>query len=156
MGRRFNLGDKTGVVQPYLESKGLFPPVGQKTKQDGSRWTAWDTAMLCIGQGEIMVTPLQMALVTAAIANGGKVLRPRLVMQLEEQGSAGAEEQERGERAVPARARELVHPLARAGVRHLIVILEVREEARPWGRALVWSMRTRRRVQCAVWLSATP
>jgi penicillin-binding protein 2 len=88
MGRRFNLGDKTGVVRPYLESKGYFPEIGDRTKLDGSRWTDFDTAILCIGQGEIMVTPLQMALVTAAVANGGKVLRPRLVMQLEEQGSS--------------------------------------------------------------------
>jgi penicillin-binding protein 2 len=87
MGRRFNLGDKTGVVQPYLESKGLFPEIGARIKEDGSRWTQFDTALLCIGQGQIMVTPLQMALVTAAIANGGQVLRPRLVMQVEEQGS---------------------------------------------------------------------
>jgi penicillin-binding protein 2 len=87
MGRRFNLGDKTGVVQPDLESKGLFPEIGERTKENGSRWTIFDTALLSIGQGEIMVTPLQMALVTAAVANGGQLLRPRLVMQLEEQGS---------------------------------------------------------------------
>lgn len=87
MGHRFNLGDKTGVVQPYLESRGFFPDIGDRIKQDGGRWTDGDTANLCIGQGEIMVTPLQMALVTAAVANGGKLLRPRLVMQLEEQGS---------------------------------------------------------------------
>ncbi len=87
MGHRFNLGDKTGVVQPYLESKGLFPEIGDRIKENGVRWTTFDTAMLAIGQGEIMVTPLQMGLVTAAIANGGKLVRPRLVMQLEEQGS---------------------------------------------------------------------
>jgi penicillin-binding protein 2 len=92
MGQRFNLGDKTGVVQPYLESKGFFPQLGEVTKQDGSRWTSFDTAMLSIGQGQIMVTPLQMALVTAAIANGGKLLRPRLMMQLEEQGSSAPPE----------------------------------------------------------------
>jgi penicillin-binding protein 2 len=92
MGRRFNLGDKTGVVQPSLESKGLFPEIGERTKEDGSRWTEFDTALLCIGQGEVIVTPLQMSLVTAAIANGGKLLRPRLVMQLEEQGSTALPE----------------------------------------------------------------
>ena len=86
MGNRFNLGEKTGVVQPGLESKGLYPEVGQRTKNDGEPWKDGDTANLCIGQGEVTVTPLQMALVTAAVANGGTVLRPRLVMQLEEQG----------------------------------------------------------------------
>jgi penicillin-binding protein 2 len=42
-----------------------------------------DTANLCIGQGELKVTPLQMAVVTAAIANGGRVLEPRLVDRIE-------------------------------------------------------------------------
>lgn len=86
MGRRFNLGEKTGVVQPGLESKGHFPDIGPRVKADGSRWTDGDTANLALGQGEIMVTPMQMALVTAAVANGGTLLRPRLVLQLEEQG----------------------------------------------------------------------
>ena len=86
MGDRFNLGDRTGVVQPGLEKGGYFPEVGQRQKRDGSKWMDGDTANLCIGQGEIMVTPLQMALVTSAIANGGTVIRPRLVLQLEEQG----------------------------------------------------------------------
>ena len=39
-------------------------------------------ANLCIGQGEITVTPLQMAVMTSAVANGGKVLQPRLVMSV--------------------------------------------------------------------------
>jgi penicillin-binding protein 2 len=86
MGDRFNLGDKTGVVQPELERSGYFPEIGQRQKKDGSKWMEGDTANLCIGQGEIMVTPLQMALVTSAVANGGTVIRPRLVLQLEEQG----------------------------------------------------------------------
>ena len=42
-----------------------------------------DTANICIGQGQMAVTPLQMAVMTAAIANGGKVLWPRLVDRTE-------------------------------------------------------------------------
>ncbi len=87
MGARFNLGEKTGVVQPALEQKGYFPSVGKRVKSDGDRWTDGDTANLSIGQGEIMVTPLQMALMTAAVANGGKLLKPRLVVELEDQRS---------------------------------------------------------------------
>jgi penicillin-binding protein 2 len=85
MGSRFNLGEKTGVVQPSLEQRGYFPQIGQRLKQDGEKWTDGDTANLCIGQGEITVTPLQMALMTAAVANGGKLLKPRLVVELEDQ-----------------------------------------------------------------------
>lgn len=85
MGRRFNLGERTGVVQPGLESAGYFPALRPRTKLDGSPWMEGDTANLCIGQGEITVTPMQMALATAAVANGGTLLRPRLVMQVEDQ-----------------------------------------------------------------------
>jgi len=85
MGDRFNLGDKTGVVQPSLEKQGYFPKVAQLVKQDGSRWMDGDTANLCIGQGEVLVTPVQMALMTSVIANGGKLYKPRLVMQVEDQ-----------------------------------------------------------------------
>jgi penicillin-binding protein 2 len=92
MGARFNLGEKTGVVQPGLEKSGYYPKVGVSRKTDGSPWTDGDTANLCIGQGEITVTPLQMALVTAAVANGGNLLRPRLVMQVEEQTPHGSVE----------------------------------------------------------------
>jgi penicillin-binding protein 2 len=85
MGDRFDLGEKTGVVQPSLEQRGYFPKADQMLKQDGSRWMDGDTANLCIGQGEVLVTPMQMALMTAAVANGGKLLKPRLVMELEDQ-----------------------------------------------------------------------
>jgi penicillin-binding protein 2 len=89
MGSRFNLGDRTGAVQPALEQRGYFPEVGKKTKASGDRWTDGDTANLCIGQGEIIVTPMQMALMTAAVANGGKLLKPRLVVELEDQRTGG-------------------------------------------------------------------
>jgi penicillin-binding protein 2 len=85
MGDRFNLGDKTGVVQPSLERPGYFPKANQLVKQDGSRWMDGDTANLCIGQGEILVTPVQMASMTSVIANGGKLYKPRLVKQIEDQ-----------------------------------------------------------------------
>jgi penicillin-binding protein 2 len=44
---------------------------------------------LCIGQGEITVTPLQMAVMTSAVANGGKVLQPRLVKRIDSQRAFG-------------------------------------------------------------------
>jgi penicillin-binding protein 2 len=58
-----------------------------KIKRDGSRWMPGDTANLSIGQGEIAVTPLQMAVMTAAVANGGKLIEPRLVDRIEPQDS---------------------------------------------------------------------
>ena len=46
---------------------------------------------MCIGQGEVAVTPMQMAVAYSAIANGGKVLWPRLVERIEPQDPASGE-----------------------------------------------------------------
>jgi penicillin-binding protein 2 len=51
-------------------------------------WRDGDTANICIGQGEMAVTPMQMAVAYSAIANGGKVLWPRLVERIEPQDPA--------------------------------------------------------------------
>jgi penicillin-binding protein 2 len=82
MGRRFGLGQRTGLTTRQ-ETGGYFPDPADKIKADGSRWMPGDTANLCIGQGELRVTPLQMAVMTAAVANGGKVLEPRVVDRIE-------------------------------------------------------------------------
>src|SRR5262249_47433490 len=63
------------------ETPGLFPDRKRLT----SNWTINDTADLCIGQGYIDVTPLQMTVVACALANGGKILWPRLVDRIEPQ-----------------------------------------------------------------------
>jgi penicillin-binding protein 2 len=82
MGNRYGLGERTGVVVRGQETPGYFPESGQRFKKDGSAWMDGDTANLSIGQGEIIVTPLQMAVMTAAVANGGKVLKPRVVLEV--------------------------------------------------------------------------
>jgi penicillin-binding protein 2 len=74
LGHRFHLGERIGL-NSQQETSGLFP--SEKKLQSG--WTEGDTANLCIGQGYIDVTPLQMCVVASALANGGKVLWPRLV-----------------------------------------------------------------------------
>lgn len=82
-GNEFGLGDRTGLLGTRQEVSGYFPEPGQRFKKDGSLWMEGDTANLCIGQGEIAVTPLQLAVMTSAIANGGKVFRPRVVVRLD-------------------------------------------------------------------------
>lgn len=74
LGRRFFLGQPTRV--PTLQDgRGYFP-----TDDDLARgWFDGDTANLSIGQGKIAVSPLQMAVMTSALLNGGKVYWPRLV-----------------------------------------------------------------------------
>ena len=90
MGRRFRFGEPTGLLTRQ-EARGYFPLLGPPRKQDGSRWMDGDTANLSIGHGEILVTPLQMAVMVAAIANGGAILQPRLVDRIEPQANVSAE-----------------------------------------------------------------
>ena len=83
LAQRFHLGERTGLPTRQ-EVSGNFPSL----KRVSSGWHPADTGNLCLGQGPMDVTPIQMAVVTAAIANGGKVLRPRLVDRIEPQDPA--------------------------------------------------------------------
>jgi penicillin-binding protein 2 len=78
LANQLHLGEKCDL-RTRQETSGGFPSV----QRVSSRWYDGDTANVCIGQGEISVTPLQMAVMTAAIANGGIVLWPRLVDRIE-------------------------------------------------------------------------
>jgi penicillin-binding protein 2 len=83
LGQRFHLGERTGLI-PHQETKGNLPTLDEVRS---SAWHDGDTANLSIGQGAIVVTPLQMAVMTAAVANGGTVFQPRLVSKTEPYGS---------------------------------------------------------------------
>jgi len=78
LGHQLHLGQRTGLPTNQ-EVPGFFPD--QDRLKRG--WSDGDTANLCMGQGFIDVTPLQMAVMTAAIANGGDVLKPRVVDRVE-------------------------------------------------------------------------
>ncbi len=80
MGQRFGLGLKTGVPV-FAESAGDFPTVDQTRQASFEQ----HTALMSIGQGPISVTPLQMAVMTSAVANNGKVFKPRMVSRIETQ-----------------------------------------------------------------------
>jgi len=80
MGEKFHLGERTGLPTRQ-ETKGIFPTL-DRVRSD---WHDGDTANLCIGQGDIAVTPVQIAVMISAVANGGKVLVPRLVERIEPQ-----------------------------------------------------------------------
>ena len=86
LGQRLHLGERT-KLPTRQETAGSFPSFHRVAEN----WFDGDTANLCIGQGEIAVTPLQMAVVTAAIANGGTVLWPRLVDRIEPLDPAASE-----------------------------------------------------------------
>jgi penicillin-binding protein 2 len=78
VGQRLHLGERTGL-NTRQEISGSFPSL-QRISHD---WHDGNTANACIGQDPILVTPIQMAVMTAAVANGGKVLWPRLVDRIE-------------------------------------------------------------------------
>lgn len=77
----FGLGAQTGVDLPG-EASGFLPSKDWKEKVKGERWYVGDTYHLSIGQGDISVTPLQVAAYTSVFANGGKLYRPHLIKKI--------------------------------------------------------------------------
>ena len=74
----FGLGQNTRIDLPYEEA-GLIPDEKWKIDYVGEEWYLGDTYHLSIGQGDILTTPLQMAMAIVSIANGGVLYQPRLV-----------------------------------------------------------------------------
>lgn len=74
----YGLGSPTGIDLPE-ETGGLLPDPAWKQEALGEAWYGGDTINMSIGQGFLLVTPLQMAVATAAVANGGDLYRPYLV-----------------------------------------------------------------------------
>lgn len=77
----FGLGAQTGIDLSG-EASGFLPTKEWKEQTKGERWYIGDTYHLAIGQGDITVTPLQVALYTSVFANGGKLYRPHLVKEI--------------------------------------------------------------------------
>ena len=73
------LGRLTGIPLPQ-EKPGLIPTSAWKQKRFHEKWMAGETVSIAIGQGYDLVTPLQLAVAYAALANGGRVVKPRLVL----------------------------------------------------------------------------
>ncbi len=81
--RAFGLGELTGVDLPG-ESPGIVPDARWKEENWGETWYVGDTYSFGIGQGYLAVTPLQLLNAAATIANGGELLRPRLVKEIQD------------------------------------------------------------------------
>ncbi len=75
-------GQQTGIDLPG-ESVGLVPTREWHAEYWDQRWALGNMLNTIIGQGDLKATPLQLAVATAAIANGGKVLRPHLIKRLQ-------------------------------------------------------------------------
>ena len=81
--KEFGLGQKTGIDLDR-ELPGLIPTAAWKKRRFGVPWQKGETLSIAIGQGFDLVTPLQMTLAYAAIANGGTLWKPHLVRRIED------------------------------------------------------------------------
>ncbi len=77
--QRMGLGAKTGIDIPG-EKEGLVPTPEWKKRVRKVPWFPGETISVAIGQGPLLVTPLQMAAVAAVVANRGRSVRPRLAL----------------------------------------------------------------------------
>jgi penicillin-binding protein 2 len=99
MAQKFGMGKPSGIDLPG-ERAGLVPTRDWKQATLGEAWAAGETLVIGIGQGYVLATPLQLAILTARLANGKIAVQPRL-----------ARPNDQGEREVNA------PPAARLGVR---------------------------------------
>jgi penicillin-binding protein 2 len=76
--RAFGLGEKTGLAQ-LPEAAGLVPDPTWKRETYQQGWGTGDAVNLAIGQGFLTVTPLQIARMVSAVANGGVLYQPTLI-----------------------------------------------------------------------------
>lgn len=85
--KRFGLDQKTGIEIPFETSRLVVPSMDWKREQIGAGWAPGDTANTAIGQGFLLVTPLQMATVMASIARGETRTQPTLRALTVEEGA---------------------------------------------------------------------
>ncbi|MDR0734781.1 MAG: penicillin-binding protein 2 [Elusimicrobiota bacterium] len=78
--RLFRFGRQTGIDLPFEKSGNLYGPA--KRARNKTYWFGGDTLNLSIGQGELLVTPVQMAVFAATLANKGKIWRPYYIEQI--------------------------------------------------------------------------
>ena len=81
MARRFGLGAKLGIDLPG-ERDGLMPTRDWKLAVEGSSWQLGETLNAGIGQGYVLSTPLQLAVMTARLVNGGVAVEPHVIRNL--------------------------------------------------------------------------
>ena len=78
MSRKFGLGQVYGLEIPG-EKSGLMPDPAWKLRARKDSWRDGDTFNVGIGQGAVLTTPLQLCVMTARLANGGKAVMPHVI-----------------------------------------------------------------------------
>lgn len=77
--RQFGLGERTGIDLP-AEVSGLISSPSTKQQLVGEPWYPGDSVNMSIGQGAVTVTPVQVARMISAMANGGRLYQPRVLL----------------------------------------------------------------------------
>ena len=80
--RACGLGRPTGV-ELAGEAAGLIPTAEWKRRKRGANWLSGETLSLAIGQSYNLVTPIQMAMLIASVANGGTIYKPYILGKIE-------------------------------------------------------------------------
>jgi penicillin-binding protein 2 len=80
---RLGLGVKSGIDLPH-EQEGLIPSTEWKRRRYNERWYPGETISVAIGQGQVWVTPISMALMAATVANGGTLFKPQLLKAIDD------------------------------------------------------------------------
>ena len=80
---RLGLGVKSGIDLPN-ELTGLVPSTEWKKEKTGEKWYPGETISVAIGQGQVSVTPISMAVYMATLANGGRRVTPHLLRAVDD------------------------------------------------------------------------
>jgi penicillin-binding protein 2 len=117
-GRRFGFGSPTGI-DTGEETAGIMPsPAYYDARYGKGKWTLGYTVSLSIGQGEVGVSPLQMARYVAALANGGILHQPHAVMYVNNKRTGKIEELPHAQKPVGLSPKTI--ELIREGMRRVV------------------------------------
>ncbi|HCX14053.1 MAG TPA: penicillin-binding protein 2 [Rhodospirillaceae bacterium] len=95
MATRMGLGQLSGINLPG-EQRGLIPTEAWKMAARGEPWMPGDDLNVGIGQGDVLVTPIQLATFTSRIANGGFAVQPQLVLSAPQMKNSSEAVRKRG------------------------------------------------------------
>ncbi|HLF28945.1 MAG TPA: penicillin-binding protein 2 [Anaerolineae bacterium] len=122
--KAFGLGQPTGIDLPG-EAPGLVPNGQWKRLNYGENWALGDTYNLAIGEGFLTATPLQILNATAAVANGGTLYEPQLVLRIADAN----------DRTVRSFQPQVLHSLP-VSAENLAIVRQGMEAAVQWGTAV--------------------
>ncbi len=118
-GKLFGLGEKTGL-DLNTEQEGILPSTEWKLRKRGQPWQGGDTINMAIGQGFNLTTPLQIAMMYAAMGNNGHLYRPFMLKKvLDDKGNVVKEEKAMERRFIPLKQETLT--IVKGGLQDVVM-----------------------------------